>query len=121
MLNITGLIDEEEGRVEKAVSRKADDTSVAMLKRAVAAVGRREANWTLKASTVDKVRRVKHCLDLWHRARKIQSKLQRTAAKAKYRALAPWILDLRNHFWRSAQHCRGDVMLFKVNCCKVTY
>lgn len=58
--------------------------------------------------------KVEHKLDIWHRARKIEAKLNKLGQKAAHRALAEWASEIRDHFWRAAQHCEKDTFKFKV-------
>ena len=95
-------------------TRQAGDTALAMVHKAVS--GRRPPQWTPDAAVLARMFKVEHKLDIWHRARKIQSKLlaNKLAQKAAHRDLGEWAPEARDHFWRASQHCDGDTLLFKV-------
>ena len=50
-------------------------------------------------------RKFRHSFDVWHKAKNIGKKLK--ALALKHKALAPFVGIITNHFWYSAQTCKG--------------
>lgn len=109
---MVGIIREEAGEMHKAQGRTDNDTALAIMQDSNA--GRHESSWKVCNQVMTAVRRISHRLDLWHRSRKIATRL---AADSKIKGcedLSPWINAIRNHLWWSAKVCNGDVILLKV-------
>ncbi len=73
----------------KATGRFIDDTALGMVNRALK--GRRPINWQPDADVVQSMFNIRHGLDLWHKSRKISTKVAAAAQSKNCIDLAPWV------------------------------
>ncbi len=107
-----GLIAEEQGKITAAVGRRLDDTAWAVL--TVALRGRRRTDWTPDPNVCDKIFKIKHGLDLWHKAKKVAAKVISASKVKGCKDLLAWASAVRNHLWWCAKECNGSALTFKV-------
>lgn len=64
-------------------------------------------------TVMDKVRKITHYLDIWHKSAKISAKVMKAVQFAETKNLKPWCASIRNHFWYASKECNGDAHKMK--------
>lgn len=62
---------------------------------------------------------IKHSYDMWHGAKNLGKKLMSVACSKGNEDLKPWLSDITNHFFYSADTCNGDVEIMQVKWASV--
>ena len=113
-----GMLQEEKGHIVVAQGRRAGETALATLIRAL------RADQNLSNVHLERINNnmllIQHRMDLWHKSKLLQNALLKVASVRGNEDLLPWIKSLRNYFWLCSKLCKGSVAKMKVSkCCLI--